>query len=76
MVEGLSSPAAGQPFAAAAAAEEDEIIKTTRELLAQLKKDELADDAVAEEEKAGDYKKQLTRLGNMIDKADQMRQNP
>lgn len=37
MVEGLSSPA-NQPFDVAA--EEDDIIKTTRELLAQLKNDQ------------------------------------
>ena len=74
MVDGLTSPSVGgQPFNAAAAVEEDEIIKTTRELLAQLKKDDGNTQVDDEEEKAGEVKKQLTRLGDMIDKAEQIR---
>ena len=69
MVENLMSPSNLK------APEEDDIIKTTRELLAQLKNDqEVADSAAAtEEEKTGDHKAQLAKLGTLIDKADQFR---
>ena len=73
MVEGLTSPSnLKMP------GEEDDIITTTRNLLAQLKNDqEDMEQAAAEEEKTGDHKAQLAKLGTLIDKADQFRQqNP